>query len=56
MKKFIYFFCYVKNGKMDNTAYYQRDKDAALNKAKQYYKNNKERLRQQARNKYRNLS
>ena len=51
MKKFIYFFCYVKNGKMDNT-----NKDAALNKAKQYYKNNKERLRQQARNKYRNLS
>ena len=41
---------------MDNTDYYQRNKDAALNKAKQYYKNNKERLRQQARNKYRNLS
>ena len=27
-----------------------------LNKAKDYYKNNKERLREQARDKYRNLS
>ena len=27
-----------------------------LNKAKEYYENNKERLRQQARNKYRELS
>ena len=27
-----------------------------LNRAKYYYENNKERLRQQARNKYRNLS
>ena len=27
-----------------------------LNKAKDYYKNNKERLRKQAKNKYRNLS
>ena len=27
-----------------------------LNKAKDYYKNNQERLREQARNKYRNLS
>ena len=27
-----------------------------LNKAKDYYENNKERLREQARNKYRNLS
>ena len=29
---------------MDNTAYYQIDRDAALNKAKEYYKNNNERL------------
>ena len=27
-----------------------------LNKAKDYYKNNKDRLREQARDKYRNLS
>ena len=41
---------------MDNTTYYQRNRDMALNKAKEYYKNNTERLRQQSRNKYRNLS
>ena len=29
---------------MDNTTYYQRDRDVALNKAKEYYKNNNERL------------
>ena len=34
---------------MDNTTYYQRNKEKILNKAKDYYKNNNERLRQQAR-------
>ena len=37
-------------------AHYQRNKDVALNKAKDYYENNIERLREQAKNKYRNLS
>ena len=41
---------------MDNTTYHQRNRDVALNKAKWYYKNNNERLKEQARNKYRNLS
>ena len=41
---------------MDNTTYYQRNRDAALNKAKEYYKNNNKRLKEQARNKYRNIS
>ena len=36
--------------------YYQRNKDVILNKAKYYHKNDKERLREQAKNKYRNLS
>ena len=36
--------------------YYQRKRDVMLNKAKDYYKNNKLRLREQARDKYRNLS
>ena len=36
--------------------YYQRNRDVKLNKAKDYYKNNKERLRAQARDKCRNLS
>ena len=36
--------------------YYQKNRDVGLNKAKDYYKNNKVRLREQARNKYKNLS
>ena len=35
---------------------YQSSRDVLLNKAKYYYKNNKERLRKQARDKSRNLS
>ena len=41
---------------MDNTTYYQRNRDVALNKTKEYHKNNNERLKKQARDKYRNLS
>ena len=36
--------------------YYQKKRDVILNRAKDYYKNNKERLRVQVRDKYRNLS
>ena len=35
--------------------YYRRNRDVILNRAK-YYENDKERLREQARDKYRNLS
>ena len=41
---------------MSNTICYQRNRDIALNRAKEDYKNNNERLREQARNKCRNLS
>ena len=41
---------------MDNTTYYQRNREVMLNRAKHYYENDKERLREQARNKCRNLS
>ena len=41
---------------MDNTTYYQRNREMMLNRAKDYYGNDKERLREQVRNKYRNLS
>ena len=41
---------------MDNTTYYQRNGEIMLNSAKYYYEYDKERLREQARNKYRNLS
>ena len=35
--------------------YYQRNRDVILNRAKDYYKNDKERLREQARDKHRNF-
>ena len=41
---------------MDNTSYYQKNRAIMLNRAKDYYENDKERLKEQARNKYRNLS
>ena len=36
--------------------YYQRNRDVILNRAKEYFENDKERLREQVRDKYRNLS
>ena len=36
---------------MNNTTYYQRNRELILNRAKDYYGNDKERLRQQAKNK-----
>ena len=39
-----------------NLTYYQKNRDVILNRAKNYYENDKERLREQARDKYRNLS
>ena len=36
--------------------YYQRNRDMILNRAKDYYENDKERLRKQVGDKYRNLS
>ena len=35
--------------------YYQRNRDVTLNRAKDYYENDKERLREITRDKYRNL-
>ena len=35
---------------------YRRNRDVILNRCTGYYENDKERLREQARNKYRNLS
>ena len=55
-KKVYYKFFFSLYIKMDNTTYYQRNRDVALNKAKEYYKNNNERLKKRARDKYRNLS
>ena len=41
---------------MSNTTYYQKNRDVTLNRVKDYYENNKKRLRDQAKDKYRNLS
>ena len=41
---------------MNNTTYYQRTREIILNRAKCYHENDKERLREQARDKYTNLS
>ena len=40
---------------MSEKTYYERNRYVILNRAKNYYKNDKERLREQARYKYRNL-
>ena len=41
---------------MSNTTYYQRNRDVILNRVKDYHENDKERLTEQAGEKYRNLS
>ena len=43
---------------MSGTTYYQRNREVILNRAKDYYENNKELLRERerAKNKYRNFS
>ena len=45
---YIYFSLYINVGENTDLTYYQKNKDLILNKAKDYYKNNKERLREQA--------
>ena len=39
-----------------NLTYYQKNRGVIINTAKDYYENDNERLREQARDKYRNLS
>ena len=41
---------------MSNTTFYQKNRDGILNRAKDYYGNDKKRLRKQGRDKYRNFS
>ena len=41
---------------MRNTTYHQWNRDVILNRAKDYYENDKKRLKEQVRDKYRNLS
>ena len=39
-----------------DSTYYKRNRDVILNRGKDYYENDKERLREKARDKYGNLS
>ena len=48
------FFYYVE--KVSNLTYYQRNRNIILNREKKYNENDKERLTEQARDKYINLS
>ena len=41
---------------MSNLTHYQRNRNVILTRAKYYYENDKERLREQGRDGYRNLS
>ena len=41
---------------MTDSTYYQRNRGVILNRVKGYYENNKKKLSEQARDKYRNLS
>ena len=41
---------------MNETTYCQRNREVILNSAKDYYENNKELLKERAKNKYRELS
>ena len=41
---------------MSKTTYYKKNRDVFLNKSKEYYRNNKELIRERANNKYKFLS
>ena len=58
IKEVFYNFFYIYIYKMTESAdltYYQKNRNVILNRAKDYYENDKKRLREQARDKYRNL-
>ena len=50
------FLHYIYIYKMCETTYYQRIRETILNRAKDYYPNNKEIFREKAKHKYRELS
>ena len=56
MKKGDFYHLFLPFIKMDETTYNQRNRETVLNRAKYYYQNNKEVLREKAKNKYRELS
>ena len=51
-----FFLSYIKMSEIADLTYYQKKQNVILNKATDYYKNNKDRLSEQARDKYSSLS
>ena len=51
-----FFLSYIKMSEIADLTYYQKKQNVILNKAKDYYKNNKDGLSEQARDKYSSLS
>ena len=51
-----FFLIIYKMNEYADWTYYQKNREVILNRAKEYYENDNERLRRQARGKYRNLS
>ena len=48
--------CNSVEGNPDEETYYHKNRDVILNRAKDYYENDQKRLREQARDKWNNLS
>ena len=49
------FLLYIKMSESAYLTYYQRNRDVILNRARDFYENDKGRLRKQTRDKYKNL-
>ena len=54
--KFCFYCIYTKISEGADLTYYQKNREVILNRAKDYYENDQERLREQASDKYRTLS
>ena len=50
-----FLFIIFKISEYADLTYYQKNREVILNRAKDHYENDKERLREQARDKYRNI-
>ena len=50
------FLLHIKMSKITDLTYHKKNREVILNRDKDYYENDKERLREQTRDKYRNLS
>ena len=56
LKKVDYYILFLLCIKISETTYYKRKTKVILNRGKEYYENNKEALREKAKDKYKELS